>query len=276
MIALCAVLSGGQGAVDMAEFAKAKEPFLREFLKLVNGLPSHDTFSRPFRQLDPAQFGAAFQRFMAGFCEQIEGVVAIDGNRGKTPGPPPPSGGLAATADEVCERPYRGSVGHPEPGAEILPEGDAELAACLAEAEECVSAIAAGVAAGAAADGTLGHLAADVVFRAVGVQRNVRMVEHHEQLGLVGVQPLEQAIQRRVGALDRPRTRWPQTQFAMRSPAGGGWNPGVRPPTSGSAPPRRWQPQSAGSRSRGLAAAVRSATCNAPLSFRPRSVVRSR
>lgn len=79
MIALCAVLSGGQGAVDMAVFAKAKEPFLRGFLKLANGLPSHDTFSRLFRQLDPARFGAAFQRFMAGFCEQVEGVVAIDG-----------------------------------------------------------------------------------------------------------------------------------------------------------------------------------------------------
>jgi len=79
VIALCAVLSGGQGAVDMAEFAKAKEPFLRGFLKLANGLPSHDTFSRLFRQLEPAQFAAAFQRFMAGFCEQVEGVVAIDG-----------------------------------------------------------------------------------------------------------------------------------------------------------------------------------------------------
>ncbi len=37
IMALCAVLSGGQGAVDMAEFAKAKEAFLRGFLKLVNG-----------------------------------------------------------------------------------------------------------------------------------------------------------------------------------------------------------------------------------------------
>ncbi len=34
IIALCTVLSGGQGAVDMALFAKAKEPFLREFLDL--------------------------------------------------------------------------------------------------------------------------------------------------------------------------------------------------------------------------------------------------
>jgi hypothetical protein len=87
MIALCAVLCGGQGAVDMALFAQAKEPFLRSFLKLENGVPSHDTFSRLFRQLDPDQFRAAFQRFMMKFSEQCQGieasikasVVAIDG-----------------------------------------------------------------------------------------------------------------------------------------------------------------------------------------------------
>ena len=56
MIALCAVLCGGQGAVDMARFAREKEEFLRGFLRLANGPPSHDTFSRLFRQLDPAQF----------------------------------------------------------------------------------------------------------------------------------------------------------------------------------------------------------------------------
>src|SRR6476660_2089445 len=39
VIALCAVLSGGQGATHMASFAVAKEPFLRGFLKLENGLP---------------------------------------------------------------------------------------------------------------------------------------------------------------------------------------------------------------------------------------------
>ena len=44
MIALCCVLCGGQGAVDMALFAEAKDPFLRSFLTLANGLPSHDTF----------------------------------------------------------------------------------------------------------------------------------------------------------------------------------------------------------------------------------------
>jgi DDE_Tnp_1-associated len=79
MIALCTVLCSGQNATDMAEFAKAKEPLLREFLSLNNGLPSHDTFSRLFRLLDPSKFGAAFQRFMAAFSQQCQGVVAIDG-----------------------------------------------------------------------------------------------------------------------------------------------------------------------------------------------------
>ncbi len=79
MIALCTVLGGGQGGVDMEVFAREKEPFLRGFLRLEKGLPSHYTFSRLFRALDPEQFQAAFQRFMAEFSEQCQGIVAIDG-----------------------------------------------------------------------------------------------------------------------------------------------------------------------------------------------------
>ncbi len=78
-IAMCAVLCGAQGSVDMGLFAKSKEPFLRGFLKLENGVPSHDTFSRLFRMLDPEQFRAAFQRFMSSFSSSCEGIVAIDG-----------------------------------------------------------------------------------------------------------------------------------------------------------------------------------------------------
>jgi predicted transposase YbfD/YdcC len=79
MIALCAVLSGGHTAVDMAVFAEAKQEFLGSFLQLKNGVPSHDTFSRVFRQLDPDQFRACFQKFMARFSETCTGVIAIDG-----------------------------------------------------------------------------------------------------------------------------------------------------------------------------------------------------
>ena len=93
-IGLCCVLCGGQGPTDMAVFARAKEPFLRGFLSLANGLPSHDTFNRLFRDLDPDQFRDSFQRFMGQFSEQLQGVVAIDGKvlrrsfdraRGKSP-----------------------------------------------------------------------------------------------------------------------------------------------------------------------------------------------
>ena len=41
--------------------------------------PSHDTFSRLFRRLDPAAFSTAFARFMAGFAGAVSGVVAVDG-----------------------------------------------------------------------------------------------------------------------------------------------------------------------------------------------------
>ena len=79
MIALCTVVSGGEDCTDMAEFARTKLEFLRGFLKLEYGAPSHDTFSRLFRMLDPEQFGSCFQRFMARFAEACQGVVAIDG-----------------------------------------------------------------------------------------------------------------------------------------------------------------------------------------------------
>ena len=54
LIAVCTILCGGEDCSDMAVFGRAKEPFLRQFLRLEHGIPSHDTFSRVFRLLDPA------------------------------------------------------------------------------------------------------------------------------------------------------------------------------------------------------------------------------
>src|ERR1035437_8009073 len=103
-------------------------------------------------------------------------------------------------------RSARRGAGGTEPGAKVVPERDTKLAAGLTKTEEGVAAVAPGVGLGAAADLALGHLAADVVLRAVGVQRDLRMVEHHQQLGLVGMQPLEQPIERGEGsgALEDP------------------------------------------------------------------------
>ena len=78
-IALRAVLSGGEDCTDMALFGRAKEPFLRQFLRLPSGVPSHDTFSRVFRLLDPARFHACFLRSTRRFAEATRGVVAVDG-----------------------------------------------------------------------------------------------------------------------------------------------------------------------------------------------------
>jgi predicted transposase YbfD/YdcC len=79
MIALCTVLCGGEGCTDMAEFAAQKQLFLRRFLRLRHGPPSHDTFSRVFRALDAQAFRACFQVFMDRFFEVHKDVVAIDG-----------------------------------------------------------------------------------------------------------------------------------------------------------------------------------------------------
>ena len=79
VIALCTVLSGGQTGADMELFGHAKRDLLQSFLKLENGIPSHDTFSRALMMLAPKAFGQWFLRFMGQFAESIAGVVALDG-----------------------------------------------------------------------------------------------------------------------------------------------------------------------------------------------------
>src|SRR5437773_5203609 len=79
VIALAAVLCGADNCADMAEFGCAKEALLRQFLRLEHGIPSHDTFSRIFRLLDPQAFEPVFRRFLAEFAKELHGVVAVDG-----------------------------------------------------------------------------------------------------------------------------------------------------------------------------------------------------
>ncbi len=63
----------------MAEFGRLKALALRRVLKLENGVPSHDTFSRVFRLLEPTGFYESFLRFMTAFAEARGGVIAVDG-----------------------------------------------------------------------------------------------------------------------------------------------------------------------------------------------------
>ena len=82
-IAFLAVLCGAESCAEMERFGYAKEEFLRGFLKLENGIPSHDTFSRVFRLLDPVTFEQAFLKFVRAFAKfhniNLKGVIAIDG-----------------------------------------------------------------------------------------------------------------------------------------------------------------------------------------------------
>lgn len=77
-IALAASLCGAQGATDYAQFARSKQALLTGILGAFTP-PSHDTFSRLFRQLDPVAFAHAFADFARRFAGALEGVVAIDG-----------------------------------------------------------------------------------------------------------------------------------------------------------------------------------------------------
>lgn len=82
-IALAATLCGAESCADMAEFGEAKEELLGLVLDLEHGIPSHDTFSRVFRQLEPTAFEQAFRKFMAAFAKaskiKLSGVLAVDG-----------------------------------------------------------------------------------------------------------------------------------------------------------------------------------------------------
>lgn len=78
-IALVASICGCQSCVDMADFAEDREALFREFLSLENGLPSHDTFSRLFRLIDPQALGVAFGHFLEDLGADGAGVIAIDG-----------------------------------------------------------------------------------------------------------------------------------------------------------------------------------------------------
>lgn len=82
VIAICAIIAGADDWVAVADFALSKAAWLRTFLSLPSGIPSHDTFWRLFRWLDPQEFESCFLRWIQTVSEVTQGqVIAIDGKK---------------------------------------------------------------------------------------------------------------------------------------------------------------------------------------------------
>src|SRR4051794_27781626 len=62
VIAVCAVIACAESWNDIAIYGRSKLTWLRTFLELPNGIPSHDTFRRVFMLIDPEAFEAVFSR----------------------------------------------------------------------------------------------------------------------------------------------------------------------------------------------------------------------
>lgn len=82
-LSLAATLCGAKTCVEIADFADGLSDHLSEIVDLPHGPPSHDTFSRLFRLLDPAELAKAFSAFMTALRAGLglpppQGVVAID------------------------------------------------------------------------------------------------------------------------------------------------------------------------------------------------------
>ncbi len=80
VIAVCAVIACAESWDDIALYGRSKLAWLRTFLDLPNGIPSHDTFRRVFMLIDPDAFEAGFTAWVGSLADRFEReVVAIDG-----------------------------------------------------------------------------------------------------------------------------------------------------------------------------------------------------
>ena len=79
-LTICAVICGADTFVAVEQFGRAKHEWLKGFLKLPNGIPSHDTIGDVLARIDPKAFEQGFLDWVRGIAELTEGeVVAIDG-----------------------------------------------------------------------------------------------------------------------------------------------------------------------------------------------------
>jgi len=79
MVAVCAMIGGAKGPTDFERLGKAKTKFLKKFLPLQNGIPSHDTFRRVLGKIDPRRFNAALVEWLKSVTDVTGDIISIDG-----------------------------------------------------------------------------------------------------------------------------------------------------------------------------------------------------
>jgi predicted transposase YbfD/YdcC len=79
VVSLCATIAGSDSWADVERFGNDRLDWLRTFLRLEHGIPSHDTFGRVFALLDPAKLAACVQQWLDDVGRQIGKHIAIDG-----------------------------------------------------------------------------------------------------------------------------------------------------------------------------------------------------
>jgi predicted transposase YbfD/YdcC len=79
-LSICAVIAGADGWEEIEDFGHDKLDWLKKFLQLPNGVPSHDTISRVFRRIKPQAFQECFLRWTRALQDKLGlKLVAIDG-----------------------------------------------------------------------------------------------------------------------------------------------------------------------------------------------------
>jgi predicted transposase YbfD/YdcC len=82
VITICAAICGADDWVSVEQFGEAKQKWFETFLELPSGIPSHDTFWRVFRSLDPECFQSCFMQWMASIQSLTAGeIIAVDGKQ---------------------------------------------------------------------------------------------------------------------------------------------------------------------------------------------------
>jgi predicted transposase YbfD/YdcC len=79
VVALCGTIAGADSWADIERFGNLRLAWLRSFLRLENGIPSHDTFGRVFARLDPAALVACIKQWLDEIGREIGKHIAIDG-----------------------------------------------------------------------------------------------------------------------------------------------------------------------------------------------------